>query len=126
MVFKCFIRFVLAQTAVTHGMELMTALVKVAQGIISTIMTASGLSALTDTTLPAEMVTIIEDVGFWESIPLWAITLLGSLFIWVLSLIMILLLSNRKVGSNICHVLRLPLFTAASKTACIKCIISEL
>ena len=95
MVFKCFIRFVLAQAAVTHGMELMTALFKVAQGIISTIMTASGLSALTDTTLPGEMVTIIEDVGFLESIPLWAITLLGSLFIWVLSLIMILTVYSR-------------------------------
>ncbi len=95
MVFKCFIRFVLAQAAVTHGMELMTALFKVAQGMISTIMTASGLSALTDTTLPAEMVTIIEDVGFLESIPLWAITLLGSLFIWVLSLIMILTVYSR-------------------------------
>ena len=95
MVFKCFIRFVLAQAAVTHGMELMTALFKVAQGMISTIMTASGLSALTNTTLPAEMVTIIEDVGFLESIPLWAITLLGSLFIWVLSLIMILTVYSR-------------------------------
>ena len=95
MVFKCFIRFVLAQAAVTHGMELMTALFKVAQGMISTIMTASGLSALTATTLPAEMVTIIEDVGFLESIPLWAITLLGSLFIWVLSLIMILTVYSR-------------------------------
>ena len=95
MVFKCFIRFVLAQAAVTHGMELMTALFKVAQGMISTIMDASGLSALTDTTLPGEMVTIIEDVGFLESIPLWAITLLGSLFIWVLSLIMILTVYSR-------------------------------
>ena len=95
MVFKCFIRFVLAQAAVTHGMELMTALFKVAQGMISTIMTASGMSALTDTTLPGEMVTIIEDVGFLESIPLWAITLLGSLFIWVLSLIMILTVYSR-------------------------------
>ena len=95
MVFKCFIRFVLAQAAVTHGMELMTALFKVAQGMISTIMTASGLSALTDTTLPSEMVTIIKDVGFLESIPLWAITLLGSLFIWVLSLIMILTVYSR-------------------------------
>ena len=95
MVFKCFIRFVLAQAAVTHGMELMTALFKVAQGMISTIMTASGLSALTDTTLPSEMVTIIENVGFLESIPLWAITLLGSLFIWVLSLIMILTVYSR-------------------------------
>ena len=95
MVFKCFIRFVLAQAAVTHGMELMTALFRMAQGMISTIMDASGLSALTDTTLPAEMVTIIEDVGFMESIPLWAITLLGSLFIWVLSLIMILTVYSR-------------------------------
>ncbi len=95
MVFKCFIRFVLAQAAVTHGMELMTALFKVAQGMISTIMTASGMSALTDTTLPSEMVNIIEDVGFLESIPLWAITLLGSLFIWVLSLIMILTVYSR-------------------------------
>ena len=95
MVFKCFIRFVLAQAAVTHGMELMTALFRMAQGMISTIMDASGLSALTDTTLPAEMVTIIEDVGFLESIPLWAITLLGSLFIWVLSLIMILTVYSR-------------------------------
>ena len=95
MVFKCFIRFVLAQAAVTHGMELMTALFKVAQGMISTIMDASGLSALTDMTLPSEMVTIIEDVGFLESIPLWAITLLGSLFIWVLSLIMILTVYSR-------------------------------
>ena len=95
MVFKCFIRFVLAQAAVTHGMELMSALFKIAQGMISTIMTSSGLSALTATTLPSEMVTIIEDVGFLESIPLWAITLPGSLFIWVLSLVMILTVYSR-------------------------------
>lgn len=95
MVFKCFIRFVLAQAVVTHGMELMMALFKVAQGMISTIMTSSGLSALTATTLPAEMVTIIENVGFLDSIPLWAITLLGSLFIWVLSLVMILTVYSR-------------------------------
>ena len=80
----------LAQAAVTHGMELMTALFKVAQGMVSTIMTSSGLSAVTATTLPGEMVDIINDVGLLESIPLWAITLLGSLFIWVLSLVMIL------------------------------------
>lgn len=95
MVFKCFIRFVLAQAAVIHGMELMTALFQIAQGMISTIMDASGLSVLTDATLPAEMVAIIEDVGFLESIPLWAITLLGSLFIWGLSLIMILTVYSR-------------------------------
>ena len=93
--FKCFIRFVLAQAAVSHGMELMLALVTVGQGMVSTIMTSSGLSTISDMTIPAEMVTVIEDVGFLESIPLWAITLLGSLFIWVLSLVMILTVYSR-------------------------------
>ena len=82
--FKCFIRFVLAQAAVSHGMELMLALVTVGQGMVSTIMTASGLSTISDMTIPAEMVTIIENVGFLESIPLWAVTLLGSLIIWMM------------------------------------------
>ena len=65
------------------------------QGAVSTIMDASGLTAMSDTALPDEMVTIIEDVGFLESIPLWAVTLLGSLFIWVLSLVMILTVYSR-------------------------------
>lgn len=93
--FKCFIRFILAQAAVTWGMEIMTMLFRVAQGIVSTIMDSSGLSALSATELPSKMVSIIEDVGFLESIPLWAVTLLGSLFIWVLSLVMILTVYSR-------------------------------
>ncbi len=76
-------------------MELMTALFTVGQGMVNTIMGASGLSALTDTTLPNEMVTIIEDVSFLDGIPLWAVTLLGSLFIWMLSLVMILTVYSR-------------------------------
>ena len=54
-----------------------------------------GLTAMSATALPDEMVSIIEDVGFIESIPLWAVTLLGSLFIWVLSLVMILTVYSR-------------------------------
>ena len=95
MAVKCFVRFVLAQAAVSHGMELMTALFSIAQGMVSSIMTASGLSAMAATSLPDEMVTIIEDVSFLESIPLWAVTLLGSLFIWGLSLVMILTVYSR-------------------------------
>lgn len=95
MAFRCFVRFVLAQAAVGHGMELMTALFSVAQGMVSTIMSSSGLTAMSATTLPSEMVTTIESVGFLDSIPLWAITLLGSLFIWVLSLVMILTVYSR-------------------------------
>ena len=92
---KCFVRFVLAQAAISHGMELLLTLVTIGQGMVSTIMTSSGLTGLTDMTIPAEMAAVIEDVGFLESIPLWAITLLGSLFIWVLSLVMILTVYSR-------------------------------
>ena len=95
MAFRCFVRFVLAQAAVGHGMELMTALFSVAQGMVSTIMSSSGLTAMSATTLPSEMVTTIESVGFLDSIPLWAVTLLGSLFIWVLSLVVILTVYSR-------------------------------
>ena len=94
-VFKCFIRFVLAQAAITWGLDMMLALFNIAQGAAGTIMTASGLTAATPMALPEELVDIIEDVGFIESIPLWAITLLGSLFIWVLSLVMILTVYSR-------------------------------
>ena len=95
MAFKCFIRFALAQAAVTYGMELMTALFRVAQGMVDTILSSSGLTGATATALPGEMVAVIEEVGFLESIPLWAVTLLGSLFIWVLSLVMILTVYSR-------------------------------
>lgn len=95
LAFKCFVRFVLAQAAVSWGLELMTALFSVAQGAVTTIMDASGLTAMSATSLPDEMVIIIEDVGFIDSIPLWAVTLLGSLFIWVLSLVMILTVYSR-------------------------------
>ncbi len=95
LAFKCFIRFVLAQSAVTWGLELMTALFNIAQGMVSQIMSSSGLTAMSATTLPDEMVDIINDVGFLDSIPLWAVTLLGSLFIWVLSLVMILTVYSR-------------------------------
>ena len=37
----------------------------------------------------------IEDCGFFESIPLWAVTLIGGLFIWVLSFVMILSVYGR-------------------------------
>ena len=47
------------------------------------------------TELPAEIVEKIESVGMLESIPLWIVTLLGSLLITVLSFIMILTVYGR-------------------------------
>lgn len=92
---KLFIRFALAKGVVTYGLELMMALFNIVQGIISTIMSSAGFGTTTDTVLPAEIVQAIEDCNFWESIPLWAVTLIGGLFITVLSFIMIMSVYGR-------------------------------
>ena len=92
---KVFIRFVLARAAIVHGLELMMALLSIVQGIMSTIMGASGIGGGTPTVLPPELVTAIDSVGFFASIPLWAVTLLGSLFITVLSFVMIMSVYGR-------------------------------
>ena len=92
---KLFIRFALAKGAVTYGLELMLALLSIVQGVISTIMNAAGYGAPQDTVLPTEIVTAVEECGFFESIPLWAVTLIGSLFITVLSFVMIMTVYGR-------------------------------
>lgn len=92
---KLFVRFALAKGVITYGMELMLALLSIIQGVISSIINAVGFGSPQDTVLPAEIVTAIEDCGFFESIPLWAVTLIGGLFIWVLSFVMILSVYGR-------------------------------
>ena len=92
---KLFVRFALAKGVITYGMELMLALFNIVQGTISTIMNAAGFGSASQTTLPAEMITTIEDCGFFESIPLWAVTLIGGLFITVLSFILIMTVYGR-------------------------------
>ena len=73
----------------------MMALFKIVQGMISTIMNAAGFGSAQQTVLPQEIVTAVEDCGFFESIPLWAVTLIGGLFITVLSFIMIMSVYGR-------------------------------
>ena len=92
---KLFIRFALAKGVITYGMELMLALFNIVQGTINTILNAAGIGSPTNTTLPWEIVQKIEDCGFFESIPLWAVTLIGGLFITVLSFIMIMTVYGR-------------------------------
>ena len=92
---KLFIRFAIAKIVVTYGLDLMLSLFKIIQGVISTIINASGLGGTTSTTLPQEIITAVEKCGFFESIPLWAVTLIGGLFITVLSFIMIMTVYGR-------------------------------
>ena len=92
---KLFIRFAIAKIVVTYGLDLMLSLFKIVQGVISTIIQASGLGGATSTTLPQEIITAVEKCGFFESIPLWAVTLIGGLFITVLSIIIIMTVYGR-------------------------------
>ena len=92
---KLFIRFALAKGVVTYGLELMMALFRIVQGVISTIMNSAGFGSAPQTVLPSEIVNAVEDCGFFESIPLWAVTLIGGLFITVLSFVMIMTVYGR-------------------------------
>ena len=92
---KTFVRFALAQGAVTYGLELMMALFHIVQGMITTIMNAAGMGAATPISLPAALDAAVRDLGFLESIPVWAVSLIGSLFIIVLSFIMIMSVYGR-------------------------------
>lgn len=92
---KMFIRFILAKAGVDYGLELMMALFDIVQGVVAKIMATSGLARIDEMVLPESIVTAIDDSGFWESVPLWAVTLIGSLFITVLSFIMIMTVYGR-------------------------------
>ena len=92
---KLFIRFVLAKAVVTYGLDLMLSLLSIIQGVVSTIANSAGIGSTTAYSLPSELVTVIENLGFFESIPLWFVSLIGSLFIWVLAIVMILSVYGR-------------------------------
>ena len=92
---KIFIRFAITKGVVTYGLELMMALFNIIQGVTSTIMQTAGFGSTEDTVLPDEIIEAVEDCGFFESIPLWAVTLIGGLFITVLSFIMIMTVYGR-------------------------------
>ena len=93
--FKMFLRFIIARGLVMYGMELMTGIFEIVQGVISTITKTVGLGTAESTVIPQEIIDAVNNTGFLESIPLWAVTLLGSIFITILSFIMILTVYGR-------------------------------
>lgn len=92
---KLFIRFAIAKIVVTYGMDLMLAIFKISQGIVSKIMVISNITGSTNSTLPDVMIRAIEECSFFESIPLWAVTLIGGLVVMVLSFVMIMTVYGR-------------------------------
>lgn len=92
---KLFIRFAIAKIVVTYGMDLMLAIFNISQGIVSKIMTTANITSSAKSTLPQGIINAIESCGFLESIPLWAVTLIGGLIVTVLAFIMIMTVYGR-------------------------------
>ena len=91
---KLSLRFAIAKGIVTYGLDLMLAVFKIIQGIVTTIMSKTSFQA-SSMALPQEIIDAVNNCGFFESIPLWAVTILGGLFVTVLSFILILTVYGR-------------------------------
>ena len=89
------IRFVAAKALVGYGMDIMLNIFSICNGVVSDMAAGMGGISQAMVTLPGEMQSAIENVGFLASIPLWLVTILGSLFITVLSFVMILTVYGR-------------------------------
>lgn len=92
---RFFTRFAAAKITVGYAMDIMLAIFHIVAGVVNTAMSgiAGGVSASTQ--LPAQIVTAIEDLSFLESIPLWLVSLLGTLLVTVLSFVLILTVYGR-------------------------------
>lgn len=92
---KHFIRFLAAKVAITYALDIMTTIYTICGGVVDSIAGSLGGIGGAAVTLPSAVETAIEDAGFWASIPLWLVTILGSLFITVMSFIMIMSVYGR-------------------------------
>lgn len=90
-----FLRFAAAKVAVGYGMELMTAIFNICGSVISAAMDGMSSAVTQAALLPQEIVAAVEEVTFLQSIPLWLVSLLGTLFITVMSFILILTVYGR-------------------------------
>ena len=92
---KLFVRFAIAKGVITYGLDLMIAIFKIVQGVISTSMHTAGLGSITAVTLPTQITTAVNGLTFFQSIPVWAVSLIGCLVVIVLAFVMIMSVYGR-------------------------------
>ena len=102
---KVFVRFGIAKGVVTYGMDLMLALLEIAQGMLATVMSTAG-SAMDSSALPASIETAVEECALMPSVGVMTVALIGMLVIIVLSFILVITVYGR--------LFRLYLYTAIS------------
>lgn len=89
------IRVAATKIAVGSGMEVMLAIFRICGGIANTVMGGAGGMAGAVAELDPTLQASILRAGFWDRIGLMAISLLGSLLIWAMSLLLIMTVYGR-------------------------------
>ena len=92
---KLFLRFVISRAIVVYGLDIMLKIYEIVQGMLSAVIAKVGLTPANNILLPDEVITAIEDCGFFESIALYALSLIGGLFITVIAFVIILTVYGR-------------------------------
>lgn len=114
---RLFLRFAIARGLVVYGMDVMCKIFEIVQGITSKIMNTVGIGKATSTTIPQTIIDAVDDCGFLESIPVWAVTLLGGIFITILSFVLILTVYGRFFRLYMCTAISpIPLSASASES----------
>lgn len=91
---RLILRFVLAEAAVTHGMELMSAMFTIASGVIAKVANTLG-SPEAALQLPTEISDKVLALSFGGSIPIWFLSVLGLLVISVCSIVILITVYGR-------------------------------
>ena len=92
---KLFIRFAVAKIIVTYSLDLLIAIFRIVQGVITSIGGSAPSIVGGDLTLPEMLQTKILECGFFDSIPLWIVGLIAWLMIAVISIILLLTVYSR-------------------------------
>src|SRR5699024_6291223 len=72
-----------------------TTIFSICGGIVQSVMGGVGGMATAGVSVPQDMVDAIESVGFLAGIPLWLVSILGNLFITIMSFILIMTVYGR-------------------------------
>ena len=92
---KLFLRFVIAKAVVTYSMDLLLAIYRIIQGVITQIAGSASSIVTGGFTVPDVVQTKVLECGFFDSIPLWIVALISSLLVTVLSIVLILTVYSR-------------------------------
>ena len=92
---KLFLRFAIAKMVVTYSMDLMQSIFRIIQGIMTQVAVSAHTYLDEGVSLPDSIIGKIESCGFFESIPLWLVSLIGALLITVLSCVLLLTVYSR-------------------------------